>query len=85
MRNMSLTRRFAVSFLAALAITISLFAQDISDHHKLPRYKLSLIPPLGGPGSGVGAGPPSLRLLNNQGTLVAQAFTSVPDPYFGWA
>ncbi len=84
MRNKSFTFRFAVSLVTALAVAIPLLAQDTSDHHKRPRYKIELIPTLGGPGSFIGGGPPSLGLLSNDGTLIAQAYTTVPDPYFGW-
>ena len=73
-----------VALLATLAMAASLFAQDKASH-KPQRYKLYLVPPPGGGADSFAVGgPPTFRLLNNQGTLGCIGFTSVPDPFFGF-
>ena len=79
----------AVTLFAALAIPVRLAAQDNQDHndnHKLHHYKLTDLGSFGGPTGylcndptgGGGACP----VLNNRGTIVSAADTSLSDPNY---
>jgi probable HAF family extracellular repeat protein len=69
----------AITLLAALAIPVSLAADDEGDHHhKHHHYKLIDVGTLGGLQSTVVAGRP----LNNHGTVVGCADTSTSDPNY---
>jgi len=72
-----------VVLFAMLAMTTSLIAQGEADQ-KPRRYKLYLVLAPGFTDSSVPGGPPTFRLLNNQGTLGSAWSTSVPDPLFGF-
>jgi probable HAF family extracellular repeat protein len=84
MKTRTLSRALALALLTTLAMTIQLFAQSQPDHGRQLRYKLYLVPPLGGTDSASITGPPVLSLLNNQGTLAAAGYTSIPDPFLGF-
>jgi len=76
--------RIATLLIAALAMALGGFAEDQNQtDHRSHHYKLYLVPPLGGTDSASITGPPVLSLLNNQGTLAAAGYTSIPDPFFG--
>jgi probable HAF family extracellular repeat protein len=82
MKYRSLIYMTAACLLAAMAITIQLFAQDKADHNNNgPRYRLVDLGTFGGPNSIVPTGPPLFKVLNNQGVVVGAADTSTPDPY----
>jgi probable HAF family extracellular repeat protein len=83
----------ALTLLTALAIPVRLAAQDNQDHkHKHHHYKLIDMGTFGGPNSGFQesfldffmSGAP-VQVLSNQGTAIANAETSTPDPlcFFG--
>jgi probable HAF family extracellular repeat protein len=84
MKTRTLGRALALALLATLAMTVQLSAQSQPDHNRQRRYKLYLVPPLGGTDSFSVSGPPVLHELNNQGTLSALGSTSIPDPFFGF-
>jgi probable HAF family extracellular repeat protein len=66
----------------ALTMTVQLPAQDsASDNNRQPRYRLIDLGTLGGGWSFVPSGPPLLKVLNNQGAVIAFADTTTPDPY----
>jgi probable HAF family extracellular repeat protein len=72
-----------LSLCAALALPLVSSAQDSQaqggpEHH---HYKLIDIATLGGPSSSFGVGGYVTRTINSQGTAIAQADTSIPDPY----
>ena len=68
-----------MTFVAALAITIPLSAQEKADHHQHHQYKLIDLGTFGGPTSFVPGS--SLVSINSQGTVIVQADTTIPDPY----
>lgn len=72
-----------VFLLAMLAMATSLIAQGEADQ-KPRRYKLYLVLAPGDTDSSVPGGPPTFRMLNNQGTLGSAGSTSMPDPFFGF-
>jgi probable HAF family extracellular repeat protein len=68
--------------IAAVAMTIQLPAQDsASNNNRQPRYRLIDLGTFGGGNSFIPSGPPLLKVLNNQGAVIAFADTSTPDPY----
>ena len=71
-----------VSLFAALAIPVCAAAQDNpSPHHRSRhhQYKLIDLGTFGGPNSYV----PSLEVsINSQGTVIMQADTNIPDPFY---
>src|SRR5205085_2143654 len=56
-------------------------AQQNQQPHKEQHYTVRVLPTLGGPNSGLVCCPP-VRALSSEGTLVAFADKSTPDPYF---
>jgi probable HAF family extracellular repeat protein len=66
-----------------LAMAAPLIAQG-RGNQKPRRYKLYLVLAPGDTDSSVPGGPPTLHLLNNQGTLGSTGGTSIPDPFFGF-
>jgi len=70
----------AIALSAALAMPVGLTAQDRRDHHhKHPHYKLIDTGTLGGANSSLGF--EGERDINNRGTVVSTAETTIPDPY----
>jgi len=69
----------AVALLVALAIPVSLAAQEHPTKHHT--YKLIDLGTLGGPNSFVNGGPPPM--LNNNGVVAGEADTSTPCAYLG--
>jgi probable HAF family extracellular repeat protein len=81
MNSKTPTRIIAVTLLAALAIPVSLAAQDTAELHQAHRYhhyQLVDIGPFGGPDSSFALG--GTRVLNNSGIAVGSADTSTLDP-----
>src|ERR1700730_4896866 len=71
MKSKMLTRLIAMTFFAALAITVRLTAQDNRDHrHKHHHYKLIDMGTFGGPNS-------SFPSLNRRGVVVGWSATSI--------
>ena len=69
----------ALSLSVALASPIRLAGQEPKEEKKEHRhYKMVVIEPLGGPGSG--ASGPGLRVLNNRGTFAAISNTAAANP-----
>ena len=71
-----------VSLFAALAMPVCMAAQDNpspDNKHKHHQYKLIDVGTFGGPNSYISN--PSVRDVNNQGTLQGWADTPVPDPF----
>ena len=67
---------------AALTMTTQLSAQNNApNNNQQPRYRVVDLGTFGGPNSIVPTGPPLFKVLNNQGTVVGAADTSIPDPY----
>src|SRR5580698_7282407 len=74
----------AIALFAAMAMPAGVAGQDHAsqDHHaKHHHYKLIDIPTLGGPNSSFGVGGYTSRIINSQGTAIAQADTPIPDPF----
>lgn len=70
--------------LAALAMPLVVSAQKtVTQNHntKHHHYKLIDIGTLGGPNSFFGVGGDVTKTINSQGTSIAQADTSIPDPF----
>jgi probable HAF family extracellular repeat protein len=69
---------------AALALPLASSAQSTSTQNQRAQhhhYKLIDIPALGGPNSSFGVGGYTSRIINSQGTAIAQADTPIPDPF----
>ena len=82
MKPRTLIYMTGVCLLAAIAMTVQLSAQDKADNKtNQPSYRLIDLGTLGGAWSFVPSGPPLLKVLNNQGAVIALADTSTPDPY----
>ena len=74
-----------VAVIAALAITVQLFAQDnASQQHKTrhQRYRLHDVGTFGGPDAALWNGQPFGKTLSRQGITVGAASTTTPDPFY---
>lgn len=71
----------ALALFAALAMTLGVAAQDNTAQNNKAKhhtYKVIDLGTFGGPNSYLAGGPP---FLNNQGTVVGEADTNLPDPF----
>jgi probable HAF family extracellular repeat protein len=83
MNSKTWTRIIALTLFAALAMPVSLAAQDNAKptpSHQYHHYQLIDIGTFGGPNSSYLQGFPEGRMLNNAGTAVGAGDTSTPDP-----
>jgi probable HAF family extracellular repeat protein len=80
MNSKTWTRIIALALFAALSIPVQLAAQDKQDHHhKYHHYQLIELGTFGGPNSGVNF-EPFQNVINNAGTVVGGADTSILTP-----
>jgi probable HAF family extracellular repeat protein len=80
-KSRRLAKLIAVTLFAALAMPVSLAAQEQKEQKTGHRhYQLVDVGTFGGPNSSYVIGPPVSRLLNNSGVAVGGADTSTPDP-----
>jgi probable HAF family extracellular repeat protein len=82
---MKITKFSRIIAMSVFALTVPIAAlsqedgtQNNKKHH---HYKLIDIPALGGPNSSFGVGGYTSRIINSQGTAIAQADTPIPDPF----
>ena len=82
MKSRTLTCITAITVFAALAIPVSQAAEDERDqhHHRHHHYKLIDLGTFGGPFSLVEGEPTENDIINNAGTIVGGADTSIPTP-----
>src|SRR5260370_11964036 len=81
MKSRALTCLTAGNLIAVLAIPVRLAAQGLQERKKeKPRYMFVDVGTLGGPRSFTYGG--TAQTLNNRGTVVGQADTSIPDPNY---
>jgi probable HAF family extracellular repeat protein len=81
MNSKTWTRIVALTLFAALAMPVSLAAQNSAKPHQYHHYQLIDPGTFGGPNSSYLQAFPTGRLLNSSGTAVGSADTPTPDPY----